>query len=188
MMRYFIGFIVTLGLIIILILLLVTGGGSKSKTSTAPKTLTSYVDTDAEVRLLVDGPVNADQIHQRELITVGRYNVTFQQMQGYDNAIVNTQSYPSTRDAYAAFLHSLQHAGFTNVKTDPKLADERGYCPLGNRYVFELRQNDADIERYWATSCGKPKTFPGNTDMVITLFKAQIPDYDTLTQNINIAF
>ncbi len=43
--------------------------------------------------------------------------------------------------AYGAFLQSLAHAGFDKGDKDPALKDERGYCPLGNRYIYEIVEN-----------------------------------------------
>jgi hypothetical protein len=78
---------------------------------------------------------------------------------------------------------SLSHAGFTKGNADKALSDERGYCPLGSRYIFELiDENGKTIERYWATSCGKPKTYQGNVSLTRSLFQAQVPDYSRLIQ------
>lgn len=184
-MRYFVGFMITIGLIIVLILLLFRGGGSPKVPKTT-KALTSYSTTDAEVRLTIDGPINADQIHQQVQITVGQDDATYEQLTGYNGAVVNSQSYANTETAYNVFLHALAHAGFTRGDISKQLADERGYCPLGDRYIFELIENGKDIERYWSTSCGKPKTYKGNTNFTLTLFQRQIPDYSTLTQHLSL--
>jgi hypothetical protein len=181
-MRYFIGFLVTILLIILVIFLLVRGGG-KPKVTTTAKTLDSYATTNAEVRLTIDGPVNADQIHNQVRISVDRDNSTFEHIKGYQGNTVKMQRYPNNQAAYATFLLALAHVGFTKGNPDPALRDERGYCPTENRYIFELRQDERDIERYWATGCGNPKTYLGNVGLTLDLFRAQIPDYATLTQD-----
>jgi hypothetical protein len=184
-MRYIIGLLVTLGLIILLIVLLV-GGGGKPKVPATSKTLDSYASTNAEARLTIDGPVNAASQHQQVRITIDRDNVTFEHLQGYDGNVVTMQRYANTESAYGAFLSALGHAGFTKGNTDKTVADERGYCPLGDRFVMELRQNEKDIERFWATSCGNPKTYAGNRALTVQLFRAQVPDYDTQIENITL--
>lgn len=185
-MRYFIGFLVTIGLIILLIVLLFGGGGSdnKSKVPTTSKALASYAATDAEVRLTIDGPVNANQLHQQVRITVGKDKAVFEQLQGYNGSVVNTKSYANSQAAYDVFLRSLSYAGFTRGNTSKDAQDERGFCPMGIRYVYELFQAGTDIQRYWSTSCGKPKTYEGIPSLTHSLFRAQIPDYDTLTSNM----
>jgi hypothetical protein len=183
-MRYFVAFLVAMALIFLLIALLF--GGGKSKAPPVSKTLASYATTDADVQLTIDGPVNADQSHQAVQITVDSDNVTFEQLQGYDSDVVNTQVFNNTENAYANFLLALEHAGFTEGNNNPKLSDERGYCPLGPRYVFQLTQDGKDIERYWATGCGNPKTYQGNLILTLSLFQAQVPGYSKLVQNINL--
>lgn len=183
-MRYFIGFLVTVGLIILLIILLFNGGG-KSKVPSTSKSLTSYASTNAQVSMTIDGPINATSEHDQVRITVDRDNVMYEHIKGYDGQVVDTQIFANTENSYDAFLHALLHAGFTNGNNSPALRDESGYCPTGQRYIFELTQDSDTLERYWATSCGKPKTYLGLVDLTKTLFQAQVPGYDVLTQNIN---
>jgi len=182
-MRYFIAFLATLGLLFLLLYLLLHGGG-KAKVPTTQKTLISYASTDAQVKLTIDGPINSEQEHKAVRITVDQTQVTFEQIQGYQNNVVNQQSFTSNQDAYANFLAALQHAGFTLGSKNPALKDERGYCPLGERYIFELNQDGDELERYWATSCGKPASFEGSYPLVLQLFQAQVPGYAQLTQNL----
>lgn len=182
-MRYIFGLLVTLGLIILLIVLLV-GGGGKPKVPATSKTLDSYATTNAETRLTIDGPINAQSLHNQIRITVDRDNVTYEQVQGYNGNVTNMQRFDNTENAYANFLSALARAGFTKGNPDKALADERGYCSAGDRYIFELRQDEKNIERFWATSCGNPKTYAGNANVTVELFKAQVPGYPDLTQNI----
>jgi hypothetical protein len=191
-MRYFIGFLITIGLIILLIVLLFGGGGSKSKVPTTSKPLADYSSSDAAARLTIDGPVNADTIHKSVQITVDKDEVTFEKFQGYQGHVVGSQHYENNETAYANFLHALAHAGFTRGDTSSALKDERGYCPLGNRYIFEFIQDGKDIERFWATSCGKPKTYLGAPSLTLQLFRAQVPDFakqvEGSTEALNYAF
>lgn len=184
-MRYFIGFLVTIGLIIVLIVLLFTGGGGSKKAK--PKTVMSladYASTDAVARLTIDGPINADQSHQAVRITVGQADVTYEQIQGYQGTVVNSQSYANNQSAYSNFLYAIGHVGFTRGDSSAALANEKGYCPLGSRYIFELIENSQDIERYWATTCGNPKTYKGSVPSTLSLFELQVPNYNDLIQNL----
>lgn len=181
-MRYFMAFFAALLLLFLLIFLLFHGGGKPR--SPIGKTLYSYSATDAEVRLTIDGPINADQDHRQARITVSSSDVTFDRIQGYDGNVINTKSYANTDNAYAVFLLALAHAGFTNGNNDPQLSDERGYCPLGDRYIFELIQDNKDLERYWATNCGSPKTYLGSLSLTLSLFEAQVPNYSALNQDL----
>lgn len=193
-MRYFIGFLVTIGLLIILIVLLLTGGHGGNNPSPVPQKpvttsqLAAYANTATVARLVIDGQINANQTHTALRITVGENDVTYEQIQGYQGTVVNKQVYANNQSAYSNFLYAIGRAGFTRGDNDPKLANEKGFCPLGQRYTFELMDGDRDIQRYWGTSCGgsAPKTYKGNLDLSITLFQLQVADYQTLTQNVQL--
>lgn len=187
-MRYFVGFIITIGLIIVLILMLF-GGGSKDKTKLpkSPKTLDSYSTTNAEVRMTVDGPINADQEHRKIQISVTKDEVTYKRFSGYEGQVTKTKRYQNNQNAYANFLRALAIAGFTRGSLDEQLKDERGHCALGRRYVFELNQGDKQIERFWATSCGGAKTYLGGFGITTQLFEAQIPDFNEVNSGIGLS-
>ena len=183
-MRYFVAFVVALGLVLMLAFLLFHGGGSPKKLTI--KTLESYAATNSEVQMTIDGPINANQQHQQVKITAGSSNVTYEQLKGYNGDVVNLQNFANTEAAYYNFLAALGHAGFTKGDNNPLLKNESGYCPLGNRYVFVLRQDGQDVQRYWTTSCDKTKTYLGAQSLTITLFQRQVPGYDVLTQSLNL--
>jgi hypothetical protein len=184
-MRYFIGLLVTLGLFILLIILLM-GGGNKGGTPSRPKTLTDYANTDAQVIMTIDGPVNADSLHNQIRITVDKTNVTYEHIKGYQGDVVKTKLYANNEDAYDVFLHALLHAGYDRGSNDPALKDDRGWCATGDRYIFELVQNGKTLQRYWDTTCHNTHTYEGSTSLTTTLFEAQVPNYDGLTENIQL--
>jgi hypothetical protein len=176
-MRYFVGFFIALGLVILLIVLLVGGGGGKNKLPVTNKTLPSYANTDATATLTIDGPIRAIPEHRQVRISVSQDEVIYEQIVGYNDQVVYQQHYNNTEEAYSSFLHALDHAGFAGGIKDKALASEAGYCPLGNRYVYEFEQTGRDIIRTWATSCGKPKTYNGVVSLTNDLFEAQVPNY-----------
>jgi hypothetical protein len=185
-MRYYIGFLVTVGLLVMLIFLLFHGS-SPSKVPSASKPLYTYADTGSEVRLTIDGPINANINHQQVQIMVNANTVTFDQIQGYDGNIVNQQQFNNSLNAYSAFLHALEIAGFTEGNTSGALGSEQGHCALGSRYVLELVQGSNDLERFWTTSCsGLTASYEGNFSLTLALFEAQVPGYATLSAGLNI--
>ncbi|HUY85076.1 MAG TPA: hypothetical protein VMU97_01015 [Candidatus Dormibacteraeota bacterium] len=183
-MRYFISFLIALGLLFLVIFLLFRGGGKPAAPQLTARALAGYATSNAEAVMTIDGPVNSVQNHQQIRVTVSRDTVTYEQLQGYSGDVVNVQQYANTSDAYAAFLLSLARAGYTNGDNNPKARDERGFCPLGDRYVFQFTQDNQDLERYWTTSCGGAKTYLGPLSLTVRLFQLQVPNYSTLTQNI----
>lgn len=181
-MRYYIGFLITAGLLVTLIFLLFHSG-NQVKVPTTAQPLISYANTDAEVSLTIDGVINASQAHQQVQIIVNQNNVTFDQIQGYDGNIVNQKQFANSKNSYEVFLHALALAGFTEGDTSPALSDERGYCPLGDRYIFKLSEGGNNLERFWATNCGGLKTYEGDLNLTLDLFENQVPNYDSLAQN-----
>lgn len=184
-MRYFVGFLITIGLIIILIIMLFGGGGSRveQEVSKEAKSLGSYASTTAEVSMLIDGPVNAASEHQQVRVTVGRTAVVFEKFTGYNGQVVDLKSFENTEAAYSNFLLALESAGFTKGNKNRELADERKYCPLGSRYVFSIDEGATTIQRFWTTTCNDTQTYLGDTTTTVTLFKAQVPGYGQLTQD-----
>lgn len=183
-MRYYIGLVVTLGLLILVLFLLFHSSG-KSNVPTTSQPLYSYANTGSEVRLTIDGPINANEDHQQVQITVDQNVVTYDQFQGYDDHVVNQKQFPNSENAYTAFLYALYLNGFTKGNTSSALSNDQGHCALGDRYIFELIQGNNDLERFWATSCPSVvKSFEGNLPLMLTLFEAQVPNYQTLTEDI----
>lgn len=182
-MRYIVGFLIGIGLIVltfILVVRLFSGGGGEE--GPRPIDLNSYSTTDTVVRLTLDGPIIADQKHEQVRITVGRDNVLYERFRGYQGDIIDTRSYPNNQDAYAEFLRALDVAEFEKGNPE-KVKDERGYCPTGQRYVYEAIGEGENLVRWWSTSCGGDSgNFDGRASVVRSLFRRQVPDYSELTR------
>jgi hypothetical protein len=175
-MRYIIGFLISIGLIILLFVLIFRGG---SKPPTVVP-LVSYANTDTVVEFTDDYAVSADQTHHKVTTVVGRDETTLTVEQGYQGTVIRNQSYNNNPTAYANFLRALEINGFNSGKDDPALRDERGACALGHRYIFVIQSGNRIIQRLWSSSCGNIGTFRGKTSTVIQLFKLQAPDYDRI--------
>lgn len=185
-MRYFFGFLITIGLLILLIIMLISGGDKKAEVPKTGKPLSSYASTGAEVRMTIDGPVNADSEHQGLRITVGRDNVIYEQLSGYNGDVVERQSFANSETAYVTFLRALSLAGFTKGDPDKNLANERGYCATGSRYIFELRDGGDMLQRYWTSDCGNVKTYLGNLTATRDLFQVQVPGFADLVDDVEL--
>lgn len=183
-MRYFISFLVALGLLFLVIFLLFHSNSKPAAPPLTARALPGYASTDAQAIVTIDGPVNSVQLHNQVRITVSRDTVTYEQLRGYSGDVVNTQQYANTQDAYGTFLMSLARAGFTRGDSNPQARDERGFCPLGARYIFQFTQDGNDLERYWTTDCGGPKTYNGPMPLTLRLFQLQVPNYSDLTRNV----
>ncbi len=183
-MRYFIGLLSIVAFVLAVALLVVrgiTGGGEpKDKIN-----LADYANTDTVMRLTIDGEINSEQEHRAVRITIGRDEARMDILNGYNQYVANTFNFPNTSAGYETFLRALQLLGYTKGDDDPNLKDERGYCPSGNRYVFEVRENGWEAQRFWRSSC-KEGNFGGDTTRVIDLFQRQIPDYNSLLGDVRL--
>lgn len=172
---------ITIGLLFLVIILIIRGGGNNPQVVT--RTLASYASTGSEVSFLNDGRINAASLHAQVLITVDAQKVTYRQLVGYDGQVVSTRHFANTQNSYSVFLSALANVGFAKGLAKKSIASEKGVCPLGQRYVFEMNQGSDQIIRSWATSCGV-RTYNGNPSATIQLFQAQVPGYQELTQNV----
>jgi len=185
-MRYVIGLLLGIGLIVLTFVLIFRAfSGGDEKPNQQAIRMEDYANTNTVVRYTIDGQVNQNEIHSRVRVTVGKDQVMFEQIQGYEGKLVQTKTYPSNPQAYAAFLRSLGLAGYT--KGDASVdKDERGYCPLGRRYLYEIVDGGNQIQRLWSTSCNATEgSYKGGRASVIrTLYQRQVPDWGTLTSKI----
>ncbi len=188
--RYLVIFLVVV-LLFLLGLLIFRGSGSpknvKTNKTTAnlPKSISQYNNDSSYVRLTIDGPVNADQNHRMIRITVAQDQNNLDIFQGYQYTSLGTYGFGSNKDAYNDFLYALQNGGFDKT-LDRRSANYYGMCPQGSRYIFEVFDNQERISQRWSASCGNMGNFGGRTALMLSLFKAQIPDYSKLTSGIGI--
>lgn len=176
---------------IIIMVSLFTGGSKKPTTPIAPvvKPLAEYAGTNATVSLTTDGIVNGDELHRSIRITVSANQRELDVLQGYNPQIITSKSFINNQEAYTVFLKAIGNSGFAlKIKNSKAPADERGQCPLGFRYIFNLNDGSDDISRLWSSSCGTAVgNFGGQTSTLLTLFQYQIPDYSTLTSQVNLS-
>ena len=187
-MKYFLGFLGVIALVILVFVLIVRGfSGRGDKAPKTETTLADYTDTTTVMRFTAEGPVTANPNYSEIRITVGRDANTIEIIRGYEGQVIKAQTYPNNSDAYGEFLHALQLLGYTKGEENPQLADERGYCPSGTRYVYEIISGGADVQRYWIGTCGVGP-FKGSSQSIRALFRKQIPDYDKFTSGVSIAY
>lgn len=190
-LRYFVGFFVTIVLIIILIILLFGGGNksdnnsNQSSNSDQPTSLTDIMNPDSAVRMTIAGNVRANQQYYEIQVTSSSDQNSLQIIQGYENNVIETKTFSNNMSAYQTFLLALQNAGYMSGDDNTQLADDRGYCPLGQRFIFEIIESGKVVQRYWSSTCGKPKTYLGNTALTTQLFQMQIPEYSNLTNSVD---
>lgn len=183
-MRYFLGFLGIVALVIFVFVLVVRGFSGHSNAPKNQTVLSDYTNTSTVMRLSIEGPVTANQTYNEVHITVGRDANTIEIIQGYQGQVAKAKTYANNAEAYGNFLRALQLLNYTKGNPDPKLADERGYCPTGSRYVYEIISGASDVQRFWIGTCGVG-TFKGASASIRGLFTRQIPDYASFINNLN---
>jgi hypothetical protein len=184
-LRFIIGISLAVILVIVLFALIVfQPSGPKAK---IPLPMASYAgNSSAQVAMLIDGPVNAVSLHNQVQVVVSNSATTFNIFSGYDDNLVLTHSYPMSVASFHVFLRSLEYANFNSGSNNPALSQASGYCPTGDRYIFSFDVNNSQVERYWATNCGGTHTYDGNLNLTLTLFEAQVPNFQEMTNSLNL--
>lgn len=156
-------------------------GGSKTATTQEQKIeLLDYDRPSTSVKLVVQGPIVADEQFVSYVIEVGQDFRQITLYKGYGNTIVQQKRYDNNPQAYRAFLEALRRAGYTS-KVKGASDNEQGACATGKRYVYELNDLDEQVMRTWGVSCTSSQgSFGGTGSAVRSLFKSQVPDYTTL--------
>lgn len=186
-MKYLLGFLASIVLIVLVFILVLRGfshsGSQKPKDQIV---LAQHVATSMQVQLTVDGPITADQNHVGYRITVDRSQSKIETYQGYQNNVTQTKAYTNNQEGYEQFLRALDLAGFANGDTKSKATDEKGYCATGSRMIYEVIGNStAPNSRFWSTTC-KQGNFKGNPTNIRVLFQKQIPDFGPVTSKLGI--
>lgn len=188
-MKYFFGFLAIIALIIAVGIMVFKGitGGPKDQPQID---LSSYGNTDAVVRLTVEGPVVADQNHNAYQITVGRNTSKVETFKGYERTLIDSKIYENNQESYETFLLALERASFQRFQ-EPKQKegapkpDPRGVCPKGTRYTYELIDGTDTLLSSWSASCVKG-TFRGEPKTVRSLFSKQIPELSRTIRGLNL--
>jgi hypothetical protein len=100
--------------------------------------------------------------------------------------LIDGPVYPMTVASFHVFLRSLEYANFNSGSNNPNLSQASGYCPTADRFIFSYHVDNRQVQRYWATSCGGTHTYDGNLSLTLSLFEAQVPNYQNLTINLNL--
>ena len=185
--RYFVGLGLLIVLLFVVIFLIISHGGDDNKVAETKRELTSYVDdSDVTITQTMISPITAAQTHNQLEISVTNSGTNADVSTGYDGNVTASRSYPMSNASFGEFLNSLERAGFTKGDTSEELKNDQGYCPTGFRYVYTIREGAKEVQRFWATGCGGTRSYKGNLNLTINLFRAQVPDYGDLVNNTSL--
>lgn len=195
-MKYFIGTVIIIFLILIGAVVLVSRPKNKTTTSSTTTSttatgasatvLTDYARSGTRVVLTQEGIINGSDKHRAIRVTISENLRKIEIIQGYEGKVINSASYANDPSAYDAFLHALASANFITEAKNVKVGDEKGACPTGLRYGYNLEDGSGTVKHLWSTSCGGAGNFAGNPSLARQLFRQQIPDYTKLTSGVSL--
>lgn len=182
-MKYIIAIIIITILAIIGSLTLIgreQGSNNPSKVARSTK-LAEYSDKDSSsISWTMQGRLIGEDQRHSVRITVTKSKRTVALLSGYEERVEKSTDYMNTPAAYEAFARSLDTYNFGKERR-VRQPDERGVCPLGNRFVYRLTDFGKEIMRTWSDTCSSSNGSYGggnsSAQVIGQLFKAQITDY-----------
>lgn len=185
-MRYVLGVIV----IVAIALFAIFSITSKPPSTNSPKVkqalkLPDYADKNSKITLTNQGKIVGEDQFKSIRINVSRDDRAIEILQGYEGNVERNEHFSNTFAAYDNFLRALNTANFIGTRTS-SIKDERGICPLGNRYIYDLVSNNNTVMHSWSDSCGDAGTFAGKSTLVRQLFQNQITDYNKFVVGVQL--
>lgn len=188
-MKYLIGVISVVVLIVLVIAVIVSRPSDKNTqpVQTDGKKIaevSDYASQNATVLFTQQGKLVGETERRSVRISVTATERRVEILSGYNENVEKSQTYPNTQAGYETFMKALDNAGFARErKYDP--SDERGICPLGNVYIYQIKLSGSDKTRLWSTSCSaKQGTLAGSSSNIRRLFQAQVPSYNQFVSGV----
>lgn len=148
--------------------------------------LAEYADSAATATYTIQGALVAEEDYREIRISVNRNSRDIEIIRGYNNSIIASQTFSNTQAAYDEFLHGLKNAGFSSSK-EARYETEKGVCPLGKRFIYELEEFGDRLVRLWSSSCNRSDgSLAGNSTLIGRLFENQIPGHREITRDIKL--
>ena len=130
------------------------------------------------VRMIVRGPIVADENFRSYEISVTSSQRTMTTYQGYRDRPIDRAVLENNIPAYEEFVHALDHAAvIEGDEFEDEDDDTRGVCPSGNLYEFEVYNGSNIVKRLWTTDCRNTiGSLEADRRQIVNLFLLQIPE------------
>jgi hypothetical protein len=190
-MRYIIG-VIAIVIILITVIIMLSRGGSDRRPNIEGEeivTMSDYADRDARVVYTMEGPNVSEEERRAIRITVTRNERIFQILEGYNERVARTEQFSNNDEAYSTLVHSLEIAGY-NRERKTSIEEPKGACPLGQRYYYQLNEGDNRVVDLWSTTCRRDEAgnFGGDASLVRNIFQEQIPGYRDFTRDLKLRY
>jgi hypothetical protein len=188
MMKYIIGVLAVIVLIVIAAVLVFTDPSPKSADEAIiPARLIDYVDKNSSVTYTRYGGVVAEEERTAIRIKITPFARQIDILDGYTEKVVRSKTLPNNSEAYEVFTRALAISGYDNAK-EPLFKDERGVCSQGIIAVYQFNDEDNNqLKRTWSSTCSaKQGSFAGNSTAVMVLFREQFPNYSDVVRGVRL--
>lgn len=184
-LRYIITIVIAIVLAVVVFIMIFRSINSQDTTleQNNKPAMTQYINEDSSMVFTAQGPIIANETFQSVRISVSKALVAIEVRDTYENQVISSNTYTNNEAAYDEFVRALSIMNFDRGDDSEKVADERGFCPTGARYIFEIESNGEQKQRYWRGSCNVG-SFKGQTERIRALFRAQIPDYNVQVRGV----
>lgn len=186
-MRYAIVVILIIFFGVVGTIFLIGRGNRRSTVQNQPQVVhtADYVNDEASrVSWTMHGRLVGKERRRAVQITVTGSERRAELLEGYDQKVTKSLILPNDKAAYTNFLLALENLNFGRERK-VKQPDERGVCPLGSRYIYELHSGSTQKSRLWSDSCASANgTFDGIAITTRQLFKNQIPEYEKFISGV----
>lgn len=185
-MKYITFVLMVLVILIASIILIFNRKPSNTPISGPNVNIVNYVDSGATVVFTEYGELTSEEERTAIRISVSRNQRKLEILQGYNEKVVKEQILSNTGAAYDEFMNGLKKAGYDKYKK-PKYTDDKGVCVEGIKTTYKLIDNGEALLSLWSTSCDKSDgNFGGSSELVKWLFEKQIPEFETITENVEL--
>src|ERR1700694_4011901 len=144
-----------------------------------------FIDVDnSTVSWTEQGRLLGEDQRRSVRVTVSATQRQVELLDGYNQTLEKSITQPNNKTAYSTFLIALENLRFGQDRI-VKQGDERGDCPLGLRYIYEIHQGSDQKLHTWSDSCNAANgTFAGDSYTTRQIFKAQITDYNQFVAGV----
>lgn len=185
-MRYILGVLGAILLLILVFVMIFRGGGSDTQTVVPAQIhLADYASKNSTVVYTTVGSVVGQESQRTIRIVVTPSERRLEVLSDYQQTVLSSQAFSNSTAAYEAFLSALDGQGFTASKKS-SVDDPQTICPTGQRYVYDLTEDGQEVSSLWSVTCDRSGTFKGVPAVVQQLFQDQIPNYDDLVRNVDL--
>lgn len=183
-MRFFLSILGVIIFIVVVIVIIASSGTNKGVFKTVNPT--SYNNASSSVTQINTGELVSDSQRAAIKITITQSKASIYILGGYNQTVLNSESFANNSTAYGVFLGALANANFTNSRLTNEV-NMFGVCPLGNTFQYQLNNGTKLVSNLWSTSCSDSDgTFYGNGSLIRQLFQLQIPNYNDFTNQTNL--